>query len=290
MKKSLFLVIASILAVALFSGCPKKQEPAPAVQDDGAPAAAIVAGPTIQKIKAAGKVVVYTNPEFAPYEYMGANKQIVGAEIDIVNKIAEKLGVKAEIVSAEFDSIIGTVQTGKADIGASGFTITEERKKIVDFSKPFVVSVQYLIVPEACTAKSAEEFAGKRIGGQNGTTGLMMVEDAVKSGVLKNTKTEVKSYNNAPDAVVAMVNGRLDAVVIDELVAISLAKKNPGYKAIPLVDKDGKGLDAPEEFGMIVSKNKEDLLDVINQVIDEMLKDGSMNAAILKHNGLSVAQ
>ena len=117
-----------------------------------------------------------------------------------------------------------------------------------------------------------------------------MIEDAVKGGVLKDTKTEVKSFNNAPDAVVAMVNGRLDAVVIDELVAISLAKKNPGYKAIPLVDKNGKGLDAPEEFGMIVAKGKEDLLNVINEVIDEMLKDGSMNEAILKHNGLSVAQ
>lgn len=276
MKKSLSLVIACILAVALFSGCGEKKEKK--------------AGSAIDKIKAAGELVVYTNPEFAPYEYLGKDEQIVGAEIDIVHKIAAKLGVKAKVVSAEFDSIIGTVQTGKADVGASGFTITDERKQIVDFSKPFVVSVQYLIVPEACAAKGIEEFAGKRIGGQNGTTGLMMIEDAVKGGVLKDTKTEVKSFNNAPDAVVAMVNGRLDAVVIDELVAISLAKKNPGYKAIPLVDKNGKGLDAPEEFGMIVAKGKEDLLNVINEVIDEMLKDGSMNEAILKHNGLSVAQ
>ena len=276
MKKSLSLVIACILAVALFSGCGEKKEKK--------------AGSAVEKIKAAGELVVYTNPEFAPYEYLGKDEQIVGAEIDIVHKIAAKLGVKAKVVSAEFDSIIGTVQTGKADVGASGFTITDERKKIVDFSKPFVVSVQYLIVPEACAAKGVEEFAGKRIGGQNGTTGLMMIEDAVKGGVLKDTKTEVKSFNNAPDAVVAMVNGRLDAVVIDELVAISLAKKNPGYKAIPLVDKNGKGLDAPEEFGMIVAKGKEDLLNVINEVIDEMLKDGSMNEAILKHNGLSVAQ
>jgi polar amino acid transport system substrate-binding protein len=276
MKKSLSLVIACILAVALFSGCGEKKEKK--------------AGSAVEKIKAAGELVVYTNPEFAPYEYLGKDEQIVGAEIDIVHKIAAKLGVKAKVVSAEFDSIIGTVQTGKADVGASGFTITDERKQIVDFSKPFVVSVQYLIVPEACAAKGVEEFAGKRIGGQNGTTGLMMIEDAVKGGVLKDTKTEVKSFNNAPDAVVAMVNGRLDAVVIDELVAISLAKKNPGYKAIPLVDKNGKGLDAPEEFGMIVAKGKEDLLNVINEVIDEMLKDGSMNEAILKHNGLSVAQ
>ena len=273
MKKTLSFILASILAVATLNGCGKKE-----------------AGSAVDAIKAAGKLVVYTNPEFAPYEYLGAGKEIVGAEIDIVHKIAEKLGVKADIVSAEFDSIIGTVQTGKADLGASGFTITAERQKIIDFSKPFVVSVQYLIIPEKSEAKSIEEFAGKTIGGQNGTTGLMMVEDCVKSGLLKGTNTTVKSFNNAPDAVVAMVNGRLDAVVIDELVAISLAKKNPGYKAIPLVDKEGKGLDAPEEFGMVVAKGKEDLLAVINEVIDEMIKDGSLNAAILKHNGLSVAQ
>ena len=96
MKKSLSLVIACILAVALFSGCGEKKEKK--------------AGSAVEKIKAAGELVVYTNPEFAPYEYLGKDEQIVGAEIDIVHKIAAKLGVKAKVVSAEFDSIIGTAR------------------------------------------------------------------------------------------------------------------------------------------------------------------------------------
>ncbi len=272
MKKSLMTLSAFVLAALMVSGCGKKQS-----------------GGIMESIKAEGKIVVYTNPEFPPYEYLGANKEIVGAEIDIVNKIAEKLGVKAEIVSAEFDSIIGTVFTGKADLGASGFTINDERKQKVSFSDPFVTSVQYLIIPEESNIKTVEDLAGKKIGGQNGTTGFLMIEDAVNKGILKGKGASVSSYNNAPDAVVAMANSRVDAVVIDELVAISLAKKTHGFIAIPLVKADGQGLDAPEEFGMIVAKGNEALLDVVNEVIAEMKADGSLAEAIIEHNEISAA-
>lgn len=239
--------------------------------------------PLIEKVKESGRIVVYTNPEFPPYEYMGANKEICGVEMDLVNRIAQKLGVKAEIVSAEFDSIIGTVLTGKADMGASGFTINEERKQKVDFSDPFVVSVQYMIIPENSTIKCVEDLAGKRIGGQNGTTGFLSCEDAVKSGCLKGTNTELKSYNNAPDAVVGMKSGHVDAVVIDELVAIALAKKNPGFKAVKFVDKNGNGLESPEEFGIMLRKGNQELMDVINETIKEMKADGSLEASFIKH-------
>ena len=270
MKKTLSVLIATVMAVAVLMGCAKKQD-----------------GSFTSKIKEKGKLVVYTNPEFPPYEYVGENGKIDGAEIEIVNEIAARLGVKAEIVSAEFDSIIGSVSTGKADLGASGFTINEERKQVVSFSDPFVISVQYLIVPENSPYKTIEDLAGKKIGGQNGTTGFMMVEDCIKSGLLKDTKSEAKSFNTAPDAVVAMKAGQIDAVVIDDLVAKSLAKKNPGYKAIALVTKEGNGLDLPEEFGMIVKKGNEDLLEVINIVIKDMITDGSLHNIINKHQDLT---
>lgn len=273
MLKKTGCIMAALLAACVFmTGCAKK-------------------GPSVlAKIKAAGKMVVYTNPEFPPYEYLGANKEIVGAEMDLVHKIAEKIGVKAEIVSSEFDTILMTVKTGKADIGASGFTINEERKQKVDFSVPFVVSVQYLVLPENSPIKAAEDLAGKRIGGQNGTTGFLMCEDAVNKGILKGTGAEMKSYNNAPDAVVAMKEGKLDAVVIDDLVAKSLAAKNPGFKAIELVKRDGKGLDAAEEFGIMVAKGNEDLLAIINEVIEECKKNNFINDALLKHNDAAKAK
>lgn len=245
---------------------------------------------TMEKIKATGEMVVYTNPEFPPYEYLGANKEIVGAEIDLVHKIAEKLGVKVNIVASEFDAILMTVETGKADMGASGFTINEERKKKVDFSIPFVSSVQYLIVAENSPIKTVEDLKGKKIGGQNGTTGFLMCEDAVNKGLLMDSGAEMKSYNNAPDAVVAMKEGKVDAVVIDDLVAKSLATKNPGYKAIPLVTADGAGLDAPEEFGIMIAKGNEDLLQVINEVIEECKANGFIEQQLLKHNEAATAK
>ena len=110
MKKYMSIMVAALVAMVLVCGCKKETTG------------------KLDAIRKAGKLVVYTNPEFPPYEYLGKDKAIVGCEIDVVNRIAAKIGVKAEIVSAEFDSIIGTVQTGKADLGASGFTITDERK------------------------------------------------------------------------------------------------------------------------------------------------------------------
>ena len=289
MKKTLSVLIATVMAAAILAGCGKdtsKYDAMPDIHPDD-PQANLTVGPFTAKIKKAGKMVVYTNPEFPPYEYIGANGQIDGAEIEVVKKIAERIGVKAEFVSAEFDSIIGSVTTGKADLGASGFTINDERKQVVSFSDPFVISVQYLIIPENSPFKTVEDLAGKKIGGQNGTTGFMMVEDCINKGILKDTKTEAKSYNNAPDAVVAMKAGQIDAVVIDELVAKSLAKKNAGYKAIALVKKDGNGLDLPEEFGMIVNKGNEDLLAFVNAVIKEMITDGSLNDIINKHQDIT---
>ena len=244
----------------------------------------------LQKIQEKGSMTVYTNPEFPPYEYLGENGAIAGAEIDLVNKIAEKMGVKANFVSAEFDSILMTVVTGKADMGASGFTINDERKQKVDFSIPFVVSVQYLIVPEDSSIKVVEDLAGKKIGGQQGTTGLMMVEDAINKGILQGKGSEFKSYNTAPDAVVAMKEGKLDAVVIDELVAKSLTNKNPGLKCFEMLTSEGKGLDAPEEFGIMLAKGNDDLMAIINEVIAEVKADGSLDAAILMHMGLTEAK
>ncbi len=84
-----------------------------------------------------------------------------------------------------------------------------------------------------------------------------------------------------------MKNGQADAVVIDELVAQMLAKKNPGMKTIPMVKADGQGLDAPEEFGMIVAKGNQDIIDIINEVIKEMKADGSLTKSFEVHQEAS---
>ena len=141
MKKFFALFLAAVFCCGMLSSCGSKEPVS-----------------KIDKIKKAGKLVAYTNPEFPPYEYIGEGGVITGSEMELVRAIAKKLGVEAEIVSAEFDSIIGTIVTGKADIGAAGFTITEERMRAVDFSIPFIRSVQYLIVPEESGIKTVEDL------------------------------------------------------------------------------------------------------------------------------------
>ncbi|MDR2358129.1 MAG: transporter substrate-binding domain-containing protein, partial [Oscillospiraceae bacterium] len=102
----------------------------------------------LEEIKKAGKLVVYTDPNFAPFEYIGDDETIVGVDIALAEEIAAELGVTLEVNSAKFDSILMALKGGKGDIAISGFTITEERRESVDFSDPYIDSVQYLILPE----------------------------------------------------------------------------------------------------------------------------------------------
>lgn len=267
LKKTLSVFVAVLAGVAVLSGCSGKK-----------------AG-QVESIKKSGEMSMFTNPTFPPYEFLGEDGAIIGVDIAIGQAIADKLGVKLTVKNAEFDGIIAAIASGKADMGISGFTINEERKQKVNFSVPYVDSVQYLIIPEDSAIKVLEDISGKAIGGQQGTTGYLLVEDAINKGVLKDTKTELKPYNSAPDAVVNMKAGRIQAVVIDELVAQQLAKNNPGYKAIPLVYKDGNPV--TEQFGVAIAKGNDELLKIVDEVILGMKKDGSLKAAFEKYEKIA---
>lgn len=222
----------------------------------------------VDAIKAVGKLTMYTNAEFPPYEFM-ENDEIVGVDVEIGKAIADKLGVTLDIQNAEFSGIVAAIATGKGDIGLSGITINDDRKTQVDFSTPYVDSVQYIIVPEDSTLSVMEDFAGLVIGGQTGTTGAMLVETEIAEGVLKDAGAEIKTYNSAPVAMQDLIAGRIAAVVIDELVAMSIADANEGYKAVPFAYKSGAPV--TEQFGVAVAKGNEDLLKVIDEAVQEML-------------------
>ncbi len=91
----------------------------------------------VASIKKSGVLTVYSSPDFPPYEFIGEDGKVIGFEIAILEKVASKLGVNLEVKAAQFDSIIMAIASGKADLGASGFTITDERKNQVDFTVPF---------------------------------------------------------------------------------------------------------------------------------------------------------
>lgn len=242
---------------------------------------------SVDAIKKAGKLTMYTNAEFPPFEYMDGT-EVKGVDVDIAQAIADKLGVKLEIHNVKFDTIIGSIQSGKGSIGAAGITVTDERKESVDFSIEYTTSKQYIIVAADSTVAKIEDLAGMKIGVQLGTTGDFIVSDEINGtddtkGVLQDTGASVTTYNSAADAAIALNSGKIQAVVIDKLPAEIVAGSYENLKAIELVYADGSNTE--ESYAICVAKGNESLLKVINEVIEELKANGKIDEYVIKHTG-----
>lgn len=238
---------------------------------------------TVDDIKAAGKLVVYTEAGFAPYEFVYEN-EIVGVDIEIMKKVADKLGVELVIEDVNFDSITGAVKSGKADAGAAGMTITAERAEEVDFSIPYASTEQYVIVTAGAAIPAVEDLVGKTIGVQQGTTSDFLVEGLIADGTLSGTT--LTPYD-APALAAAALGSKVDAVVTDKLTAeVIVASSNGAYQTAKFVKADGSDAAEVEEYGVCVGKGNETLLAVINEVLEELLADGSIAAWEQRYNDL----
>ncbi|MBE7066233.1 MAG: transporter substrate-binding domain-containing protein [Ruminococcaceae bacterium] len=246
---------------------------------------------SVDAIKKAGVLTMYTNAEFPPFEYMKGT-EVKGVDVDIAQAIADKLGVELEIKNVKFDTIIGSIQSGKGSIGAAGITVTEERKESVDFSIEYTTSKQYIIVPTDSTVAKIEDLAGMKIGVQLGTTGDFIITDEIngyesdgeqQKGVLQDTGASVVTYNSAADAAIALNSGKIGAVVIDKLPAEIVAGNYDNLKAIELVYADGSNTE--ESYAICVAKGNESLLKVINEVIEELKASGKIDEFIITHTG-----
>ncbi len=256
MKKVLSIIMAIVLTamtLAAFSSCGYND---------------------VEKVKKNGKLVVYTEAGFAPYEFVYENK-IVGVDIAIMQAVADELGVELAVTDVNFDTIIGAVQAGKADIGAAGITINEEREKNVDFSTPYSSTEQYVIVQADKDIPTVESLAGKQIGVQQGTTSDLLIEGLIKDGTMKDA---VSSGYTTP-ALAAAAIGKIDAVVTDKLTAQNIATASKGaLKTAKLLKADGSEAAEVEEYGMCVANGNSTLLEVINKVITKLLADGTIDA------------
>ena len=205
------------------------------------------------------KLVVVTNAAFPPYEYV-VNRKIEGIDPHIIRQIADRLGYTVEIQDMSFDSVIAAVQSGKADIAASGITVTEERKKQVAFSHPYVVAEQVIIVPKTSKIAGRNDLKGKRIGVQHGTTGDMYVSKHI---------CEPERYQNSAVAVAALLAGKLDAIVIDTEPAEVFVKQRTSLKRLP----------EPltfEEYAFAFNKKNSELYVAFNEELDKMIKSGEV--------------
>ena len=208
------------------------------------------------KLVEEGKLIVSTNAEFPPYEYYDAN-EIVGIDIEIAQAIADKLGLELEVKDGAFDAIIAEVVSGKADIGIAGMTVTDERKQNVDFSDSYATGTQVIIVKEDSEIKSAADLEGKSIGVQLGTTGDIMATD------IKDSKVE--QYNKGMDAVQALSQGKIDAVIIDSEPAKFYEKEVSGLK---ILDEAF----AVEDYAIALKKGNTALQSKIDEIIGKYIK------------------
>ena len=227
------------------------------------------------------KLVVYTEAGFAPYEFY-YNNEIVGVDIEIAKLVAEKMGKTLQLEDVNFDTIIGAVKSGKADMGIAGITITAERAEDVDFSKPYSSTEQYIIVAASDTAtKTVEDVKGKKVGVQEGTTSDLLVDELIKDGTLEGAT--ITPYK-APAAAAATIGSKVDVVVTDKLTAQLIVANNSGLVTFPFVKADGTPAAEVEEYGVAVPKGNEELLAVVNEVIDELLANGKMDELIADYS------
>ncbi len=269
-KKLLSLTMAAFMTAAMFAGCGSSTESSDAAtettetteaSDDTASAADFT---TVSD----GVLTMATNAYFPPYEYY-EGEEIVGIDAEIAAAVAEKLGLTLKIEDMEFDSIITAVSTGKADVGMAGMTVTEDRLKNINFSSTYATGIQSIIVPEDSDITSVDDLADKMVGVQLGTTG-----DIYASADLGSD--HVDQYSKGNDAVMALTQGKVDAVIIDNEPAKSYVAATTGLK---ILDAEY----ASEEYAACISKDNDALKDAFNAALDELIADGTVQSIVDKY-------
>lgn len=237
------------------------------VQDSAAPEtqdAAVGEFTTVEE----GKLIMATNAYFPPYEFYEGG-EIVGIDAEISAAIAEKLGLTLVIEDMEFNSIITAVQSGKVDMGAAGMTVSEDRLVNVDFSDSYATGYQVIIVKEDSDIASVDDLKDKKIGVQESTTGDIHITDDFGDEA-------VERYNKGSEAVLALSQGKIDAVVIDKEPANSFVNSTPGLKILPTEY-------VVEDYAICINKNNPELTKAINKALAELKADGTLQSIIDKY-------
>ena len=216
-----------------------------------------------------GKLTMSTNAAFPPYESTDDNGNFVGIDIDVAAAIAEKLGLELQVDDMDFDAALLAAQNGKSDMVMAGVTVTEDRQLVMDFSDSYATGIQSIIVKEDSDIASPDDLADKMIGTQRGTTGYIYCSDDFGD-------EHVTPYDNGLTAVQALVNGQVDAVVIDNAPAKEFVEANPGLKILDTAY-------AEEDYAIGVAKGNTAMLDAINGALEELKNDGTLQAIIDKY-------
>ena len=227
-----------------------------------------------------GKLIMATNAQFPPYELVSDGEGFNGTgfegiDVEIASAIADKLGLELQIDDMEFTSALTAVQNNAADVILAGLTYNEERDEVLDFTESYSTGVQVVIVTEDSDITSIDDLANdKMIGTQAGTTGWAYASDTPENGGYG--EDHVNGYDSGALAVQALLNGQIDAVIIDDAPAQEFVEANEGLKI----------LETPwitEDYCAAVDEGNEALLNAINNALVEMIEDGTVQEILDKY-------
>lgn len=216
--------------------------------------------------KTEGVITFGTNAEFPPFEFVASNgviDQYDGIDMAIAKQIAEDNGMTAAVENMEFDSLLIALQNGQIDAAIAGMTVTEERLESVDFSTPYYMATQVMIVKEDSDISAAADMADKKICVVQGYTGEICVQDL---------GYPYEAFKKGTEAVMELVNGKCDVVVIDSATAQKYVSDNEGLKIV----EDSAAFES-EEYAIAVRKGNTELLDMVNKAVEAKLADGTIS-------------
>ena len=229
---------------------------------------------TVESVQKAGKLVIGTSPDFPPFESLDEKGNVVGIEIEILELICQELGVTLEIKQMDFESVLPGVQSGKFDVGVSGISVTPAREKNTLFTIPYCLAAQAIVVTSDSTITGKADLTGKKISVQTGTTAE---EFCMSNGY------NVDGFAANADAESALVAGRVDAWVIDDLTAAEMvAAYNEEHPDAPLVILDEAMTTEPYAFAFKLGSD--DLVNEINEILNKLLEDGTIKSIFEKYN------
>ncbi|MFK9094299.1 transporter substrate-binding domain-containing protein [Bacillus salipaludis] len=261
MRKKLFLSFIGILIIGIIAGCSGSKETGGNKKQT-----------VLERVEKSKVLKVGFEGTYPPFNFVDDKQNYIGFDVDISNEIAKRLGVKTEFIATKWDSLIGGLKADKFDIIIGQMTVTDERKKSVDFTDPYVVTGSVLVTREDTNdITKLEDIKGKNVGVGGGTT----FEEVAKSVDGAN----VKLYKAVSDYIQDLQNKRLDVIINDQLLMGYNIKENklPIKITSEILNKD--------EIGMAVKKDNEDFVKKVNEAIAAMKEDGTYDEIYKKWFG-----
>ena len=249
MKKSTSLLLAGLMASAFLIGCSKKEEPAPAAAPTPAPAPAVVKS-----------IVIGLDDNFPPMGFRDEKNEIVGFDIDLAKEAGKRLGAEVTFKPIDWNAKEAELNGKRVDALWNGLTITEERKKNIGFTTAYMENHQIIVVKADSPVKTKADLAAKVVGIQDGSSAI----DAVQKDPIAGSFKELKKFGDNVTALMDLTTGRLDAVVLDEVVGRYYTAKKPGDYVV-LDDHFGT-----EEYGVGTRKDDTELLAKLQKAMNDM--------------------